>query len=205
MKTLPKSLEEFSFAQREKINGKTIKNRCGRDFLYYGLHYNFPEKFNSNKLNPFLIEQNKLFGYQLPSWLMWTQLQFAWLPKYLKENQLKLFINNREINSFRNFFFAILFSKINLNEALKNIETAVDEGRVAGIDIGLKYHGLFDHIMFVYGYDAGSLYILDTHKVPMLEYEKLSQGDKYFMKLPKEVVQKRWTRFGRVWELKRLY
>ena len=135
---------------------------------------------------------------------MWTQFQFAWLPQYLKENKLKLFINNRGIDSFKDFFIAILFSRVNFTEAIKKVETATDEGRAVGIDLGLKYGGLLDHIMFVYGYDTESLYVIDTHKVPMLEYEKLSQGNKYFMKLPKAIVGKRWTRFGRVWELHNL-
>ncbi len=201
MKFLPRNLEEFSFVQREKVDGKTIKNRCGRDFLYYSLHYNFPQKFNINKLNPSVIERNQLFGFKLPSWLMWTQLQFAWLPKYLKKNNLKLFINTKKINSFKDFLTAILFSRMSLLDAIQKIEKAIDEERVVGVDIGLKYGGLLDHIMFVYAYDSEAFYVCDTHKVPTLEYTRLSDGSRYFMKLPKEIVKKRWTRFGRVWEL----
>ncbi|HEV7702201.1 MAG TPA: hypothetical protein VGO63_02030 [Candidatus Paceibacterota bacterium] len=204
MKSLSRNLEEFSFVKREKVNGKTVTNRCGRDFLYYGLNYTFPDKFNASKLNPVSIENNGLFGLRLPSWLMWTQLQFFRLPKYLKKNNLKLFINNREINTFGNFFNAILFSRMKLADAMQKIEQAIDEDRVVGIDIGLKYAGLLDHIIFVYGYDVDALYLCDTHKVPILEYTKLSNDGRYYMKLTKEVIKKKWTKFGRVWELRRI-
>jgi hypothetical protein len=73
-----------------------------------------------------------------------------------------------------------------------------------GINIGLKYGGLLDHVMFVYGYDAEVLYICDTHKVSILEYTKLFDNNRYFMKLSKEIIKKRWTKFSRVWELKKI-
>ncbi|HMP67453.1 MAG TPA: hypothetical protein PKA60_01765 [Candidatus Paceibacterota bacterium] len=203
MKSLPRSLDEFSFVEREVVDGKTVKNRCGRDFLYYALHYYFPDKFNAINLNPVYMERNRFFGLRLPSWLMWTQLQFIYLPDYLKENNLKLFINTTAINSFWNLFNAMLFSRISLFDAERIVERSVDEERVVGVDIGLKYGGLLDHVIFVYGYDTGVFYVCDTHKVPMLEYTKLS-NDYYFMRLPREVVRKRWSRFGRVWELKKI-
>ena len=204
MKSLARSLDKFSFVEREKVDGKIIKNRCGRDFLYYGLHYYFPNKFNANNLDPVSIERNKFFGLRLSSWLMWTQLQFFRLPKYLRENNLKLFINDREINTFRNFFNAILFSRMKLADAMQKIEQAIDQERVVGIDIGLKYGGLLDHIIFVYGYDEEALYVCDTHKVPILEYTKLSNDNRYYMKLAREVIKDKWTKFGRVWELKKI-
>ena len=204
MKSLPVDLDKFSFVEREKVNGQTIKNRCGRDFLYYGLHYFFPDKFNAYNLNPVSIERNKLFGLKLPSLLMWTQLQFIWLPKYLKENNLKLIINNKEVNTFIDFFNTILFSRISLSDAIAKIEKSIDDERVVGVDVGLKYGGLLDHTIFVYGYDADSFYVCDTHKAPLLEYTKLFEDNRYFMKLPKEVVKKRWTKFSRVWELRKI-
>ena len=204
MKTLPKPIEQIGFVEREKDNGKSVKNKCGRDFLYYALNYYLPEKFNPQELSPTAIERKKLFGLHLPSGLMWTQLQFLKLPSFLRQNGLVLSINNRKIDSFISFFVAILFSRLYISDALQKVEEAVNKGKVSGIDIGLKFGGLLDHIIFVYGYDEEALYVLDTHKVPMLEYTKLTDDNRHFMKLPKEVIKKRWTRFGRVWEMEKL-
>ncbi len=204
MKTLPVDIEKFGFVEREKHGLDTLANRCGRDFLYYALHYTYPEKFNSGNLNPAQIEAQKLFGFRLPSFMMWTQLQFYKLPQYLKDNNLKLFINEREINSFVNFVRAILFSRMSYEGAIQRIERSVDEGRAVGIDIGLKYGGLLDHVMFVYGCDEENLYVCDTHQIKILEYEKIREDNKYFMRLPKRVAKAKWTRFGRVWEVKPL-
>lgn len=186
------------------MGGKTVTNRCGRDFLYYGLHYYFPSKFNPAHLNPLEIERRGLFGLQLPSWLMWTQLQFMRLPGYLASNGITLVMNGREIRSFPRLVAAILFSRVSYKQAIQDIERAVDEGRAVGVDISLGYGGLLDHVMFVYGYDSDNLYVCDTHQVPILEYTKLTTDNRYFMKLPKAVVRKRWTRFNRVWELKNI-
>ena len=204
MKTLPITLEEFGFVEREKFKGKTVKNRCGRDFLYYGLHYYLPQKFNDQELTPQGVENRGFFGFKLPSWFMGTMLQFVRMPKYLKQHSLGLFINTQKINSFKDFVSSILFSRISFSDAVSKVEEAINEGRVVGIDIGLKYGGLLDHVMFVYGYDVDAFYVCDTHQVPMLEYVKISEGNKYFMKLSKKIVEKRWTRFGRVWELKKI-
>jgi hypothetical protein len=204
MKTLPIPLEKLGFVERERRSGKIVTNRCGRDFLYYALHYYFPDKFNPNGLSPLEVERRGLFGLRLPSWLMWTQLQFVRLPRYLASTGVTLVINDREILSFGALVAAILFSRMSYRDAIRNIERAVDEQRSVGVDISLGYGGLLDHVVFVYGYDADNLYVCDTHQVPMLEYTRLTDDHRYFMKLPKAVVQKRWTRFGRVWELKKL-
>jgi len=45
--SLPTNLDKFGFVEREKKNGKLVKNRCGRDFLYYTLHYYFPQRVQS--------------------------------------------------------------------------------------------------------------------------------------------------------------
>lgn len=140
---------------------------------------------------------------RLPSWLMWTQLQFLYLPQYLRAHQLQLRINNRTIRSFPNLTGALLFSRLSYAEAVKKIEKSVDEGKPVGIDVALKYLGLLDHVMFVYGYDADAFYVFDTHKVPMLEYTKLTDDHNYFMRLPREVAHGRWTIFSRVWELRK--
>ena len=204
MKSLPISLDNFGFVQREKDGSKVVKNKCGRDFLYYSLHYYFPNKFNPKELNPEEIEKGHFFGLKLPFWLMWTGLQFLYLPKCLKENNLSLFINNKQIKSFFGFVWAFFTARISCDNALDKVEKAVDEKTVAGIDLGLGYGGLYDHIIFVFGYDQEALYVFDTHKVPTLEYTKLTEDNRYFMRLPRDVIGKRWTKFGRIWEVKTL-
>lgn len=205
MITLPIPLEKVGFVEREKSNGKAVKNRCGRDFLYYALHYCLPAVFHPSGINPIRIETERLFGIRLPSWLMWTQLQFIYLPNYLKRYDLQLSINSRAISTFFDLASALLFSRISYEEAIVKIEDAIDNGKPVGVDVALKYLGLLDHVMFVYGYDSEFFYILDSHQVPILEYSKVSEdGNEYFMRLPKEIVRKRWMLFSRVWELKRI-
>jgi hypothetical protein len=101
------------------------------------------------------------------------------------------------------FFTSIVFSKIDLLDAITKVEKAIDNDSVVGIDISLGLGGLLDHVMFVYGYDEDAFYVCDTHAVAGLEYIRVSSVAGHFMKLPKDVVRKRWTRFGRVWELKK--
>ena len=139
--------------ERERVNGAKVANKCGRDFLYYALHYCFPEKFNQQALIPLEIEKRGLFGLQLPSWLMGTMFQFAWMSKYLRSNHLELSVNGRKITSFADFVSSILFSRISYMGAMAEIEKIIDKEGVAGVDISLKYWGLLDHIMFVYGCD----------------------------------------------------
>ncbi|MBI2889096.1 MAG: hypothetical protein HYY10_04195 [Candidatus Liptonbacteria bacterium] len=204
MKTLPVNIEEFGFVEREEKNGEYIKNRCGRDFLYYALHYFYPSEFSPQKNNPQEIERKGIFGLSVPSWLAWTQAQFIHIPKLLASKNLTLSINGREINSFNQFARAILTPNgKNGAAAIDNVEKIVDSGDTVGIDIALGFGGLLDHIMFVYGYDTDNFYICDTHKAAGIEYTKLFEGNRYFMRLPKAEILKRWTRFGRVWEVKR--
>ena len=60
-------------------------------------------------------------------------------------------------------------------------------------------NGLLDHVMFVYRYDESNFYVFDSHQVSNLEYEKADGENRYYMKLPKSIVIKRWSKFGRVW------
>lgn len=200
MRTLPVESHTFGFVKREKKNGKPVGNRCGRDFLYYALHYKLPEKFSPLNITPEKMEKEGALGLRLPSWLMWTQLQFLFLPRFLKENEITLFINKQQISSFFDFVSAILFSRMSYTKAVALVESVIDREEAVGIDISLGVGGLLDHVMFVYGYDKENFYVCDTHQVPNLEYEKIDT-EAYFMKLPKAVIKKRWTLFGRVWEL----
>lgn len=205
MKTLPINLKTFGFVNREKnSSGEIVKFRCGRDFLYYSLSYYCPEKFNPYKNSSLRLEKSHSLGFSLPWWLMWTQLQFIYLPKFISKLNLELSINYKAINTFFDLFTAIaLPRKSNVDEEIKKIKNAVDVGYACGIDVSLGLSGLLDHILFVYGYDGNNFYIFDTHKVPGLEYEKITEDDRFIMKLPKNIVRKRWSRFGRVWIVKK--
>lgn len=204
MISLPINIENIGFVQREKVNGVSVKNKCGRDFLYYSLNYYLPNIFNPIKCSIVEIEKLKLFGLSLPAFLAWTQLQFYKLPRFLKTNNLTLKINNRTINNFFDFVSSILFSRISYSTAIARIEDNIKNGRVSGVDVSLGFLGLLDHVMFVYGYDEESLYVFDTHKVSHLNYEKITNDNRYFMKLSKREVVERWSIFSRVWEVDRL-
>jgi len=204
MKTLNVNIADLDFVQREyDKNGILQRNRCGRDFIYYALNYYYKDKFNSKINNPVALEQSGLLGMKLPWWLMWTQLQFFRLPKFLKQNGLELIINKRIIDSFSALFFALSIPRSDkIQTKIKEVEEAIRDGYVAGIDISLGMGGLLDHVMFVYGYDDNNLYVCDTHQVEKLEYQKLTDDNRYYMKLPKSIIEKRWTMYGRVWKVR---
>jgi len=206
MKTLPINLNAFDFIEREYINGKKILNKCGRDFLYYSLHYYFPDKFNKNINNPLLIDKNKIFGFPVKAGFAWLMIQFFKVPALFKELGLSLSINGKQVKTFRNFATSIISpSKKSAEEAMREVEKVIDIGSVAGIDISISLWGLIDHVVFVYGYDENSLYVFDTHQVSGLEYEKITEDNRYIMKISKDIIKKRWTRFGRVWVVKKVF
>ncbi len=205
-KTLPIDLETFGFVKREYINGKKILNKCGRDFLYYGLHYYFPNKFKKESNNPFLIDKNKIFGFPVNAIFAWTMIQFYKVPRLFKELRLSLSIGDREIKTFMDFIVAMINPHKKLaEEAICEVEEAIDAGFVVGIDFPFSLLGLINHVIFVYGYDENNLYVFDTHQVLGLEYEKITDDNRYIMKIPKNIIKKRWTRFGRVWVMKKIF
>ncbi|MEX2052155.1 MAG: hypothetical protein WD991_00465 [Candidatus Paceibacterota bacterium] len=204
MKNLSINLNTFNFIERESVNGKKMKNKCGRDFLYYAFTYYLPKKFNSQINNPVLIDKNHLFGYPIHPDFSWTMIQFYKIPSLLKNLGLSLVINDRKIRNFLNFLILIIIpKKKTVGEAIDEIEKVIDEGNVVGIDIPVGFFGLYNHIMFVYGYDEENLYIFDTQKIPILEYEKITEDYKYIMRLPKSIIKEKWGRFGRVWIVKK--
>ncbi len=204
MKTLPINIKTFDFVEREWVSGKKINNKCGRDFLYYCLHYYFPEKFNKNLNNPLMIDQKKLFGLPVNAKFAGLMIQFSKVPVLFEKLGLLLSINSREIKTFKDFIFAILrANKQSAENAIKEVEKNLDQGLVVGMDISIKFFGLMDHVMFVYGYDENNIYVFDTHQVSGLEYVKITEDNRYIMKLPKDIVIKRWTKFGRVWIVKK--
>ena len=202
--SLPINLDSFGFVTRELNNGKTIRNRCGRDFMYYVLHYYYPNIYNPNNLNPLSIEKSGIFGIQLPSWLIWTGLSFYKIPKLFSSLNLELEINSKRIKSFFDFNQALLFIKPKpIQESLEMIRNAIDDGNACGIDIGVSLGGLVDHVMFVYGYDDNNLYVFDTNKVEQIDYEKITDDNRYIMRLSFKEIEKRWTRFNRVWVVRK--
>jgi hypothetical protein len=69
----------------------------------------------------------------------------------------------------------------------------------------MAFEGLLDHVLFVYGYDEEFLYVCDTRKVSLIEYEKVIKNDNvYYMKISRTEVKGRWKRFSRVWEVKKI-
>lgn len=204
MKTLNANISDISFIKREcDKKGNTQRNRCGRDFIYYALNYYFKDKYNSTTNNPVELEVSHSLGLRLPWWLMWSQLQFLYLPGFMKREHLEFTINGKQIRSFFSLLSAISWpQKSNVQDRIREIEKAVDGGYASGIDISLGMGGLLDHVMFVYGYDEVNLYVFDSHQVPHLEYQKMTSDDKFYFRLPKSIIAKRWTVFGRVWVVK---
>lgn len=198
--TLKKPLSEISFYSREQIKGKTISNKCGRDFLYYVLNYHQPRIFNAEYNNPRAIDEKHLFGTPTRAGLAWTQIQFRCVPKLLNKFSLRLLINGKYISSYFLFLRATLFSRTSFKMAMATVENAIRHNQTVGVDISLGWAGFLDHVLFVYGFDENNLYVFDTHKVKNLEYKSV-ENSFYYYALPKSVIKKRWTRFGRVWEV----
>ncbi len=202
---LPVNLETLGFVEREKSKGISVRNKCGRDFLYYALHYLFPEKFNPRQNNPVQIDSHNWLGINFKghfsTFCAWTQLQFYKMPAFLRSLGLQLEINQVKVSGFWKLIYALLFSRMEYGEGVKLIEDRVNTGNIVGVDIALKYEGLLDHVMFVYGYDDENLYVFDTHQLPMLEYTKLTKDNRFYMKLPKAAIQKRWKKWSRVWSV----
>lgn len=200
MKTLSRSIDAIGFFEREKSNGRYLRLKCERDFLYYALNYYFPDEFNVGSQNPVEIEHRGLFGISVPASLAWTQIQYYKAPALLKERGLTLYINDKRIVSFLSLVSALLFSRKSYEVAMREIETCIDRDEVCGVDVSLKWQGLLDHVLFVHGYDVENVYVIDTHRVPYLEYERIGEAGWYF-RLPKSIVQKRWKMFSRVWRV----
>jgi hypothetical protein len=203
VKTLKKDLSEISFVEREKIRGRYVGNRCGRDFLYYAFHYLKPDIYNKSNVDH--TKLGKQLGLTLPAYMAWTNFQFIRLENVLKEGGFKLKINNVEVGSFFTFLLTILLNISKPFEKVKNkIEENIDNNVVTGIDVSISLSGLLDHVMFVYGYDNDYYYIFDTHQSPKLNYEQVTEEYPFLMKIKKDEVKKRWKMFSRIWEVEKI-
>lgn len=203
MKTLNKGINQIDWVGREQRKGKTVSNKCGRDFLYLALNYLYPEKYNPETNSPVLIETRRLFGFPVPPYLAWTQIQFFNLAGFLKKENIELKINDKKINSYLSFVWGNLFSKISYTEALDKIEKCIDKDIPCAVDISIAggIMVLLDHVMFVYGYDEENLYVIDSHTVKNVGYELIDEKA-HLYKLSKSIIRSRWSKFGRVWEMR---
>ena len=203
---LPIDLDSFGFVLREKdINGNTVKNRCGRDFLYYSLNFLFPQEFSPVAQYPKLIEEKNIFGYRLPSYLIWTGLSFKKVPRLLSNHNLEIRINSVLINSYFDFAYSLFSSKkYSFADAITTIKSRVDAGKIVGIDMAVNLSGLADHVMFVYGYDDENLYVFDTHQAHGITYSKVTapNDQRFIMKLPFSIIEEKWKMYwNRIWEI----
>lgn len=207
MKTLSKSLNEFSFVNRESRNGMVLSNKCGRDFLYFALNFYYQEEFNTSEICPVEMDRQKLLGQPVPKWLAWTQIQFYTMPAYLKTKGLRLSINKRDIKTFFDFVTGNVFSgfKISYEDAIHSVESCVDLNIACAIDIPVRKGLLIlqDHVMFVYGYDEDNLFVFDTLTVKGLGYVKV-EGEQGLYRLPKSLIKQNWSFFGRVWKVEKI-
>lgn len=196
-------LNRFDFVGREMVDGHMVKNRCGRDFLYYVLHFLYPDEYNFTKNNPVALERNHTLGYPVEATYVWTGLSLMNVPKLLKTLKKRLLINTVNTSSFPKLIKALWWPKrITYKEGVNIMEEEIRNGNPVGIDIGVAAKGLMDHVMFAYGFDEESIYVFDTHKVPQLSYQKITADDRFIMCLPRTTVENGWTRFARIWVVK---
>lgn len=201
MKHLPIKLSDWEFVSREKTsNGKTVPFRCGRDFIYYALHYYQPQLFNRATGGPQAIEK-MCFGHTLPTFLLFSAFHLKQLPKLLTRNGLLLRINGQPVRTWwqliRQLYRKSVVSRSELDQA---VASSISRGTVLGIDISIIWLGLVDHVLFVYGYDDDNYYVFDTLQLPYLPYTRLAEApETFYMKLPKQAVYDRLRPISRVW------
>ncbi|MBY0110791.1 hypothetical protein K2Y00_02200 [Patescibacteria group bacterium] len=202
--TLKRPLDSMGFVERESRNGKQLHFKCQRDFLYYCLNFYYPETFNPSAINPQEIDCQKLFGTPVPKYLAWTQTQFFHAPAFLKKHGLALYINDKKVSSYFDLMYQLLFSRLSYEKAMGMLEMQIQNNVATAIDIPISktQFVLFDHVMFVYGYDEEYLYVLDTLTVPGLAYERV-RDDVHYFRLLRALVKKNWCEFGRVWRVEK--
>ncbi len=192
----------FGFVEREKFDGKSLPNQCGRDFLYYCLTYYRPDLHNASVGNPEQIREKRIFGYKLHPSITAGMYGFVHAVSYFKSLKLTIEVNSKTLYSFFDFILSMLFFKpMKFKDAMSQIESCIDSGVACGIDLSAGFGGMLSHVMFVYGYDDSFIYVFDTHKIHQLGYEKITpETDRRFiMKISRNETRQRWTRFNHVW------
>ncbi|MFH1392440.1 MAG: PIN domain-containing protein [bacterium] len=194
----PLDIRSFGFVQREKKNNKIVKNRCLRDFLYYVLHYYFPEVFNPDFINPQTIEDIRLFGFKIPEYLPAGGAQYSGIPKLLRAYKLKLELNGKKIQNKKDFLKYFIFKSISYDNLIKLIKHYLKNDIACGIDIPVKL--LLDHIIFICGIDSENLYLIDTHIAKKVNYKKISKDkNKFVMAYKSSDLEKDWGFRGLLW------
>ena len=204
---LPVQLEHFGFVAREHDNnGRIKKNRCGRDALYYVLHYYFPDAFSPKALNPEAIEKKRIFGFKIPDWFpFYSGTALSKTPAILKGLGISTFANGKLLKTGFEFFDACLFrnkkERLGFGRVKEEIAGFLTKGVACVIDLPAPEVGLFmNHVLFVYGIDEAYLYVIDTHKLSCFEYENADEEEgRYFMRFPLQDVERRWHQGGVLW------
>lgn len=193
------NLQNFGFVQREKKNNRIVKNRCLRDFLYYVLHYYFPEVFNPDFITPQVIEDIRLFGFKIPEYLPAGGAQYSGIAKLLRAYKLKLELNGKKIQNKKDFLKYFIFKRgISYDNLIKLIKEYLKNNIACGIDVPIKL--LYDHIIFVYKIDKANIYLIDTHKSSYVNYKKISKNkNKFLMAYKLEDLKKDWDFRGLLW------
>lgn len=99
MKHLPIDSNNWEFVTREKDPaGKTVIFRCGRNFLYYALHYYHPQIFNLALGGPQALEAT-IGKRTVPTWLLFSALHLRQLPAILLQHNLLLHIDTQPVRT----------------------------------------------------------------------------------------------------------
>jgi hypothetical protein len=201
-------LDRFPFFARERdAKGHVVTNRCGRDFLAFSMAHLRPGVYARYTGLPAF---SKEIGWPVHSSLVWTGLPFWKLPRYLATHNLELRINGARCNTTENLLRCLWFPpKLPYGKAMQMAHQGLRMNRVVGIDVSLGWAGLFNHVMFVWAMDNEEFAVFDTHVTPGLEYAHFdvdqqdgpTREDRFIMRLPFDIVEKRWKRWSRVWEI----
>jgi hypothetical protein len=199
------NLNIFPFSTREiGPNGKSVPNKCGRDFLMYACAHLRPEETASLGLKRF----ERSIGIPMPPSFVWTGLPFLELVHFLRTMNLELSINGVTCRSRSQLWKALWWpAKISHTKALSIASNALSRDRAVGIDVSMRFNGIANHVMYVWAIRSDDMIVFDTHKVPGLEYEHLfhdadgypTDPDQFIMRLPHTVIENRWRRWSRVW------
>lgn len=203
------NLDTFPFLTREiGPNGKTVANKCGRDFLAYAFAHLRPQEFSALGLQTF----ERSIGIRMPPSLVWTGLSFFGLIDFLNRNNLELSINDVPCRSRIDLWKALWWPKnIGYLKALSIAGNALSHNRAVGIDISMGFNGLANHVMYVWAIRESDTIVFDTHKVGGLEYEHVHHDvdgfpidpARFVMRLPMTVIENRWRRWSRVWVVRK--
>jgi hypothetical protein len=201
-------INNFGFIVRENgKDGKQKKNRCGRDALYYVLHYYYPDTFSPKDLSPERIENLRMFGFKIPEWFpVFSGVAVSRVPKVLKNFNIRVFANNKPVNGAIDFLGRILsHKKMSFDSVLELLKKGIENGNAFVIDISAYEAGFgVDHAMFVYGIDDNYAYVIDSHKLAFFEYEKILEDEnKYLMRFPLSKLKNRWEKRGILWMFKK--